>query len=105
MRKTLLGLLFISSLLFEAKAQTINYATAGSTATQNFNTLPTSGTQAITTPFELSASPVSATGMGGWYVSKAGGGIASLIAGTGSSNTGGAYNFGSTDRKDVLVYY
>lgn len=100
MRKTLLGLLFISSLLFEAKAQTINYATAGSTATQDFNALPTSGTQAITTPFELSASPVSAIGMGGWYVSKAGGSIASLIAGTGSSNTGGAYNFGSTSATD-----
>lgn len=100
MRKTLLGLLFISSMLFEANAQTVSYATAGSTATQNFNTLPTSGTQTITTPFELSASPVSATGLGGWYVSKVGGTIASLIAGTGSSNTGGAYNFGSTSATD-----
>ena len=100
MRKTLLGLLFISSLLFEAKAQTINYATAGSTATQDFNTLPTSGTQAITTPFDLSASPVSATGMGGWYVSKVGGTIANLIGGTGSGNTGGAYNFGSISATD-----
>lgn len=100
MRKTLLGLLFISSLLFEAKAQTISYATAGTPATQNFNTLPTSGTQAITTPFELSASPVNATGMGGWYVSKVGGTIANLIGGTGSGNTGGAYNFGATSATD-----
>jgi hypothetical protein len=62
--------------------------------------LPTSGTQAITTPFDLSASPVSATGMGGWYVSKVGGTIANLIGGTGSGNTGGAYNFGSTSSTD-----
>ncbi len=89
------------SFFIGTKAQTVSYATSGSTITQNFNSLPTSGTQAITTPFNLSASPVSATGLDGWYVSKVGGTVANLIAGTGSSNTGGSYNFGTgtaTDR-------
>lgn len=82
--------------IIQLNAQTVSYLVSGDTILQNFNSLP-STTQAISPlPFNLSASPVSATGLDGWYVSKVGGAFANLTVGTGTSNAGGAYNFGSS---------
>jgi hypothetical protein len=92
---TILPIILFAS--FQLNAQTVSYSTSGATITQNFNSLPSSGTNVITsTPNELSGSPVNASAMGGWYLSSANGTVNGLNGGTGTGIGGGAYNFGAT---------
>lgn len=70
----------------------------GGTYTQNFDTLPASGTTTftgLTAPFDLAAAPANAAGMPGWTLASTVG-TPSLIAGTGSGNAGAAYSFGAS---------
>lgn len=67
----------------------------GGTYAQNFDALPSTGTTTFTgtAPFDLSAQPSSAPTLVGWRLA-AGTGTPTLIAGTGSANSGAAYSFG-----------
>jgi len=77
---------------------------AGATYTQNFNTLPSSGTFTHTGagPHELSASPINASGMSGWSFAKSGGSGSSALfkQATGSDNQGAVYSFGPAGSAD-----
>jgi len=96
--KKLLGLLFF--LLLSAATSPAQIAYTGGTYTQDFNTLPASGTFTFAGhgPFALNTAPVNATGLAGWSFARTSGTGANALffVGTGSSNTGGAYAFGAT---------
>ncbi|BCU77222.1 hypothetical protein llg_19370 [Luteolibacter sp. LG18] len=72
---------------------------AGGTYSQNFDTLPSTGTFTFSGagPFALNAAPVSASGLSGWSFAKTAGTGANALfnVGTGSSNSGAVYSFGS----------
>ncbi len=80
-------------------AATGQLAYTGGSYAQNFDTLPTTGTFALTGvgPISLSAAPINAAGLAGWTIAKIGGTGANAIfnVGTGSSNTGSVYAFGT----------
>jgi len=71
----------------------------GGSYTQNFDTLPASGTFTLAGvgPFALDGAPVGASGLAGWSFAKyAGTGAnAVFLVGTGTSTTGGVYSFGA----------
>jgi predicted extracellular nuclease len=77
---------------------------AGGTYAQNFNTLPASGTYALTSegPLALSGAPINAAGLGGWAFEKyTGTGSVALFrveAGTGTS--GAVYSYGTVNAPD-----
>lgn len=82
---------------------------AGGTYTQNFDSLPNSGTFTFSGagPFyfgdtSLSFSSATRAGMAGWSFAKVGGTGANALfnVGTGSGNTGSVYSFGSTGSTD-----
>jgi predicted extracellular nuclease len=72
----------------------------GGSYTQNFDTLPASGTFTLAGagPFALDGAPVGASGLAGWTFAKyAGTGAnAVFLVSTGTSTTGGVYSFGAT---------
>lgn len=75
----------------------------GGTYTQDFNTLPSGGTFALTGtgPFDLAASPVSATGLTGWsFTDTDGAGNAGFFVGAGAASGGGTYTFGALNAAD-----
>ncbi|WP_158277465.1 immunoglobulin domain-containing protein [Opitutus sp. ER46] len=72
----------------------------GGTYSQNFDSLPSATgnfTLTGTGPINLSAAPISATGLGGWSFAKTMGNatVALFNVGTGSGNTGSLYSFGA----------
>jgi len=73
-------------------------AYAGGTYTQNFDTLPASGTFTLsgTGPIRLDAAPISASGLAGWSLAKASGSgsVALFKIDDGSSGTGSVYSYG-----------
>jgi predicted extracellular nuclease len=77
---------------------------AGGSYTQNFNSLPASGTFTLPAngPYAFSDAPVSAAGLGGWSFAKYDGSGTSVLfrvdAGTGTS--GSVYSYGSTNAPD-----
>ncbi len=81
-----------------AIALTIPYSTVASDYTQNFNTLPNSGTVSYTGWAErhLAVAPVSAAGMEGWYFAKnTGSGTNDLFhIESGGATSGGAKSYG-----------
>lgn len=89
----------LSVLLLSAATATAQITYTGGTYTQDFNTLPSSGTFTFagTGPFALNTAPVNATGLAGWSFAKVNGSGANALFffGTGSSNTGGTYSFGA----------
>jgi hypothetical protein len=101
---TLLALLFFTGNLI--KAQTINYSTAGSSYTENFDALFNTGVPIVTAasgPYEILPANFAASNAPGWYVERyAGSGTnVSLAVGDGASNSGQHYSFGTgtaTDR-------
>src|SRR4051812_40100096 len=101
LRRWLVVLFTVLSLQAVAQAQ-ISYA--GGSYTQNFDTLPTSGTFTLTGagPIALDAAPINAAGLTGWSLAKyAGTGAnATFLVGTGSANNGAAYSFGTTASSD-----
>jgi endonuclease G, mitochondrial len=96
--------LFILSLFNITLGQTISYGTAGSTYTQDFNTLPNTGTFTYSGggPFDLNSTPVNASGLTGWYGCKYSGTASNMLftVGTGSATAGSVYSFGSTSSVD-----
>ncbi|MEY2881323.1 MAG: hypothetical protein RLZZ15_3703, partial [Verrucomicrobiota bacterium] len=68
---------------------------AGGSYTQNFDALPQTGTTTFTgtAPFDLGAQLPAATSLNGWRLASTLG-TPTLVAGTGSGNTGAAYSFG-----------
>jgi hypothetical protein len=74
---------------------------AGTTYTQDFNTLPTSGTFSTTGfgvgPYWLIGPPVNATATRGWQFAHAGTGDVVFRADSGSSNSGAIMSYGSTN--------
>lgn len=90
----------LSLLLLSAATSTAQIAYTGGNYTQDFNTLPSSGTFSFTGtgPFALNTAPVNATGLAGWSFAKISGSGANALffVGTGSSNTGGMYSFGAS---------
>lgn len=73
-------------------------AYSGGSYTQNFDTLPTSGTFALSGagPHAFDSAPFNAMDLGGWHLAKFGGtGTNALFnISTGTSNTGSAFSFG-----------
>ncbi len=90
----------LAFVLLSAATTTAQIAYTGGNYTQDFNTLPSSGTFTFagTGPFALNTAPVNATGLAGWSFAKVNGSGANALffVGTGSSNTGGAYSFGAS---------
>jgi hypothetical protein len=80
----------------------ISYSTAGSTYTQDFNGLPSTGSTGMTGfrlgPYYLSTPAVNATNMTGWQHSLVGGTSADVVFGidNGSNSGGGVKSYGST---------
>ncbi len=70
----------------------------GGSYTQNFDTLPASGTFPLAGvgPFALDGAPIGASGLAGWSLAKYAGTGANAIflVGTGTNNAGGVYSFG-----------
>ena len=101
---TIFALLFFTGSLI--KAQTINYSTAGSSYTENFDALFNTGVAIVTAasgPYEILPANFAASNAPGWYVERyAGTGTnVSLAVGDGASNSGQHYSFGTgtaTDR-------
>lgn len=111
LNKLLLGgaLLLAAAFLVAPAIAQVNYS--GGTYTQNFDTLPASGTFTLSGTgavlVSLDAAPISATGLAGWTFSKyAGSGTttAPLFAvSNGGSNSGSVYSFGTgTDADRAL---
>lgn len=78
---------------------------AGGTYTQDFDTLPSTGTFTFTGagPFSLDANPgVNAAGLAGWSFGKAAGSGANALFrfDNGGSNSGGAISYGTTNNAD-----
>lgn len=73
-------------------------AYAGGSYTQNFDTLPSSGTFTLTGagPHAFDSAPFNAMDLGGWHLAKFGGTGANALfnISTGTSTTGSAYSFG-----------
>lgn len=73
---------------------------SGGTYTQNFDTLPSSGTFTLTGagPIAFDTAPLNAMELGGWHLAKFGGTGANALfnVSTGSSNTGSAFSFGAS---------
>ncbi len=91
---------------------TVSYPTAGSTITQDFDTLPTSSSNATPLtplagngPFELSGAPFSGSALSGWLASKYSGTGANLVARIDDGTTsGGAFiDYGSLDSTDRAI--
>ncbi|MBI2517080.1 MAG: ExeM/NucH family extracellular endonuclease [Opitutae bacterium] len=98
----LAGFLFCALMVPAMALAQISYT--GGNYTQNFNTLPASGTFTLSGPgpIALDAAPISAAGLGGWSLAKntGSGANALFFVGTGSSTTGGAYSFGAASASD-----
>jgi len=99
------GLLVWSFVLFLQVAAQAQISYAGGSYTQNFDTLPATGTFTLSGPgpIALDAAPLNATGLSGWSLAKYSGtgANATFLVGTGSANNGAAFSFGavsSTDR-------
>jgi len=90
----------LSLLLLSAATTTAQIAYTGGNYTQDFNTLPSSGTFTFTGfgPIALNTAPVNATGLAGWSFAKISGSGANALfnVGTGSGTTGSVYSFGAT---------
>ncbi len=99
----------LSLLLLSAATTTAQIAYTGGSYTQNFNTLPSSGTFTFSGfgPFALTAPPINASGLAGWSFAKVNGSGANALFffGTGSSATGGTYSFGSTASSERALGY
>ncbi len=95
--------LLLLSLAFASSARPQASYTGGS-YTQNFDTLPSSGTFAYTGagPFALDAAPVSASGLAGWSFAKYAGTGANAIfqVNPGSGNSGAVYSYGAASAAD-----
>ncbi|HEX2852895.1 MAG TPA: ExeM/NucH family extracellular endonuclease [Opitutaceae bacterium] len=99
----LLGVGLFLGLAGGAAAQsTISYT--GGSYTQNFDTLPSSGTFTFPAsgPYSLDAAPINAAGAPGWSLARVGGSgtVALFFFGTGSSTTGGVYSFGAASNAE-----
>ena len=79
------------SLLFASILTHAQVSYTGGNYTQNFDTLPGSGTFTLSGagPISLSAAPINATGLNGWSLAKTSGSGANALFffGTGSSTT------------------
>ena len=86
------------------EAQTISYGTAGSSYTQNYDGLPSTGTFTYTDlgVRALSDPPILATGLSGWYfVKNTGTGTVDLFTvDNGGATSGGVKSFGTTGASD-----
>jgi len=84
----------------QAVVSPVLYDTAGKLYTQNFDGLPATGTYALSGKgaFNLGASPISGSNLGGWQVLMIAGSNANaaFVVGTGSSTGNGVYSFGTT---------
>ena len=85
-------------------AATYSYTTSGSIYTQNFDTLPMTGSFPLTGigPISTDASPISAAGTEGWqFVKYTGSGATALFSpNNGSSSSGSTYSYGTADSSD-----
>ncbi|HVU35449.1 MAG TPA: MBG domain-containing protein [Opitutaceae bacterium] len=100
----------VDSVVSNAVALSITSASAtqifytGGSYTQDFDSLPSSGTYTFSGvgPFSLNSAPVGASNLGGWSFGKAAGTGANalFLVGTGSLATGGTYSFGSSGSAD-----
>lgn len=77
---------------------------AGGSYTQNFNTLPSSGTFTLTSagPLSFTSAPISAAGLGGWSLAKytGTGAVALFKVDAGTSTSGSAYSYGTGTNTD-----
>ncbi|MFD0895546.1 ExeM/NucH family extracellular endonuclease [Luteolibacter ambystomatis] len=104
-RRGVLSLLSVlASIPMLAGSANAQVSYAGGTYSQNFDTLPSSGTFTVTGagPFGLNASPVNASGLSGWSFAKTGGSGSNALfnVGTGSGNTGSVYSFGAASASE-----
>lgn len=99
--KTTLGIaMAVAALATSANAQ-VQFSPSSTTYTQDFNTLPTAS---VTGGAPINGQIITAlpsTTLANWYSSRAGTNTnENLIAGTGSSGTGGLYSFGGAASSD-----
>lgn len=97
--KTLLHIIFLALCIRSAgQSNPLAYLNPGELYTQNFNSLPTTGTSTLMGkgPHPLHISPINATGLPGWQILQLAGsqGNTNFAAGTGSSTGSGVYSFG-----------
>ncbi len=96
--------LIVVAVAAPVSAASYSYTNSGSAYTQNFDTLPSTGSFPLTGigPFDTGASPVSAAGTEGWqYWKYAGSGANALFSpNNGSANSGSTYSYGTTDSTD-----
>ncbi len=106
MRILLTGLSFflIRSTQSQTTAVPVSYTNAGAVYTQSFDGLPNTGSFSLSGkgPFNLSGSPINASGLAGWQLMMAGGSNANAVFafGTGSSTGNGIYSLGSSGSTD-----
>ncbi|MBS0658117.1 MAG: ExeM/NucH family extracellular endonuclease [Verrucomicrobia bacterium] len=73
----------------------------GGTYFQSFDTLPNAGTFSVVGPtVELSAPPISASGLTGWSIGAAPGTTLRFAVDNGNSTTGAAYSYGASGDSD-----
>lgn len=104
--RSALGLLLFGfaalAALTPALSAQVSYA--GGSYTQNFDTLPSTGTFTLTGagPFTLTASPFNASGMTGWTFAKYSGTGANALfrVDDGTANSGSLYSYGTTSASD-----
>ncbi len=97
--------IFSNQLIAQTPVTPVNYSVTGSTYTQNFDGLPSTGTFSLTGkgPINISQSPVNGTNLNSWqlFMVAGTGTSASFNIGTGSATGNGMYslgNAGNTDR-------
>ena len=87
------------SLLLVTSSASAQIAYTGGSYTQDFNTLPSSGTFTLSGagPIALNAAPINASGLAGWSLAKNTGSGANALfnVGNGGSTTGSTYSFGA----------
>lgn len=81
----------------------VNYSLSGSTYSQNFNTLPSSGSFTVPTPGPnyTGSTPVNAGSSVGWQYGSLSGTTRFIVGdGSGATPTGGTYSMGTTSNSD-----
>ncbi|RYE22879.1 MAG: T9SS type A sorting domain-containing protein [Sphingobacteriales bacterium] len=107
MKRIFTQTLYLFALLLSglwASAQTVPYSTAGTTYTQDFDGLISTGTtnNPANGPFEIVTANFAGSNAPGWYLEKySGSGTgASFAANDGASNSGSAFSYGATGSTD-----
>jgi fibronectin-binding autotransporter adhesin len=94
----------LAAIAMPASAASYSYTTSGASYTQDFDTLPATGSYPLTGsgPFDTDAAPISAAGTEGWQFWKYTGNTSAALfsPNNGSGTSGSTYSYGTTDSTD-----